>query len=259
MQRRDFLLTSAAAALTVEAAATTASAQSASGDRDYYEWRTYRLADAAHQALVHEYLEKACFPAWQRLGVSPVGAFTEIGPDAGPSIHVLLTYPSLALFASSREALEHDSQYQQAATNYLTAKMASPAFERIESSLLVACTGAPKITPPAHKPRVFEMRTYDSHSEERARKKVDMFNSGEIPIFPKCGFENVFFGESLVGPALPNLKYMLAAPDMAANEAGWKKFLADPGFTALKNDPQYADTVSKITKLFLAPTPYSQV
>jgi hypothetical protein len=86
-----------------------------------------------------------------------------------------------------------------------------------------------------------------------------MFNNGEMPIFHKCGFENVFFGETLIGSGLPNLKYMLAAPDMAANEAGWKKFLADPAFTALKNDPQYADTVSKITKLFLAPTAYSQI
>ncbi len=86
-----------------------------------------------------------------------------------------------------------------------------------------------------------------------------MFNNGEIPIFPQCGFENVFFSETLIGGALPNLKYMLAAPDMDANAAGWKKFMADPDFVALKNDSQYADTVSKIAKLFLEPTAYSQI
>ena len=90
---------------------------------------------------------------------------------------------------------------------------------------------------------MLELRKYESHSEERARKKIDMFNNGETAIFPKCGFENVFFGEALVGPRLPNLQYMLAAPDMAANEAGWKAFLAHPDFTAMKNDPQYADTI----------------
>jgi NIPSNAP len=86
-----------------------------------------------------------------------------------------------------------------------------------------------------------------------------MFNDGEIGIFPKCGFENVFFGETLVGPAIPNLKYMLAAPDMPKNEAGWKTFMEHPDFVKMKNDPKYADTVSKITKLFLAPTDYSQI
>jgi hypothetical protein len=103
------------------------------------------------------------------------------------------------------------------------------------------------------------MRTYESFSEDRARAKVEMFNDGEIGIFPECGFENVFFGESLVGPGLPNLKYMLAAPDMPTNEKGWKTFLEHPDFVRMKDDPKYADTVSKITKLFLEPTDYSQV
>jgi hypothetical protein len=103
------------------------------------------------------------------------------------------------------------------------------------------------------------MRTYESFSEDRARAKVEMFNDGEIGIFPECGFENVFFGESLVGPGLPNLKYMLAAPDMPTNEKGWKTFLEHPDFVRMKDDPKYADTVSKITKLFLEPADYSQV
>jgi hypothetical protein len=255
MQRRDFLLTSAATA----ALASNVSAQPSTEERDFYEWRTFRAKDAAHQQQISAYIEQACLPAWQRQGLGPIGAFTELGPNGTPALHILITYPSLALFASARGALEADAAHQQAGAEYLAAKMADPAFERIDSTLMVAFAGAPKITPPAQKPRVLELRTYESHSEERARKKIDMFNNGEIPIFTKCGFENVFFGESLIGPALPNLKYMLAAPDMAANEAGWKKFIASPDFTAMKNDPQYADTVSKITKLFLQPTPYSQI
>jgi hypothetical protein len=258
MQRRDFLLTSAATTA-LAANASSAAAQPSNESRDFYEWRTYRTKDAAHQQQSGAYIEQACLPAWQRQGIGPIGAFTELGPNGTPALHVLITYPSAAAFAAARAILEQDAAYQQAGAACLAAKMADPAFERIDSTLMVAFAGAPKITPPAQKPRVLEVRTYESHSEERARKKVDMFNNGEISIFPKCGFENVFFGESLIGPALPNLKYMLAAPDMAANEAGWKKFLADPDFAAMKNDPQYADTVSKITKLFLQPTAYSQI
>jgi hypothetical protein len=262
MQRRDFLqasLQTSAVAACGLAASTSAAAAASAGERELYEWRTYRLADNAQQSKLHAYLKSAALPAWQRIGLGPVGVFTEIGPEAGPSIHVLLVYPNPAAFAAGREALEQDAEYVKAAADYNGTKVETPAFDRIDSTLLLAFAGAPKITPPAMKPRVLEMRTYESFSEDRARAKVEMFNDGEIGIFPECGFENVFFGESLVGPALPNLKYMLAAPDMPTNEKGWKTFLEHPDFVRMKDDPKYADTVSKITKLFLEPTDYSQV
>ena len=262
MQRRDFLqasITTTTAAVATAACGLAVAAPSPSAARELYEWRTYRLSDKSKQAPLHEYLKSAALPAWRNIGLGPVGVFTEIGPDAGASIHVLLVYPTPDLLASSREALEQDAEYKKAAAAYLATKKEDPAFERIESSLLLAFAGAPKITPHAKKPRVLEVRTYESFSEDRARAKVDMFNDGEIEIFPTCGFQNVFFGETLVGPNVPNLKYMLAAPDMQANEAGWKTFMAHPDFNRMKDDPKYADTVSKITKLFLEPTDYSQV
>lgn len=262
MQRRDFLqasITTTTAAAATAACGLAVAAPSQSPARELYEWRTYRLSDASKQAKLHDYLKSAALPAWGRIGLGPVGVFTEIGPDAGPSIHVLLVYLTPDSLASSREALEQDAEYQKAAGAYLAAKKEAPAFDRIESSLLLAFAAAPKITPPARQPRVLEVRTYENHGEDRARAKVDMFNDGEINIFPKCGFENVFFGETLVGPNLPNLKYMLAAPDMAANEAGWKTFITHPDFVKMRDDPKYADTQPEITKLFLEPTDYSQI
>jgi hypothetical protein len=263
MQRRQFIQASVQTTALASAAAcglaTAAPAAPPTADRELYEWRTYRFDEGGNSARLHDYLQSACLPAWQRLGLGPVGVFTEVGPGAGPSIHVLLTYPSAAALATSREALEADAAYQTAAADYLAAKRDDPAFQRIESWLLLAFAGAPKITPPADKPRVLELRTYENYSEDRARAKVEMFNDGEIGIFPKCGFENVFFGESLIGSGLPSLKYMLAAPDLAANAAGWKTFLQHPDFLRMNADPKYADTLPNITKLYLAPTDYSQV
>lgn len=262
MQRRQFIQTSVqstAIASVVACGLATAAPAAAPADRELYEWRTYRLAPGASSERLQNYLQSACLPAWQRMGLGPVGVFTEIGPDAGPSVHILLTYPNAASLASSRAALEADADYKKAAAEYLAAKRDDPAFERIESWLMLAFAGAPKITPPANKPRVLELRTYENYSEDRARAKVAMFDDGEIGIFPKCGFENVFFGETLIGSGLPSLKYMLAAPDLAANEAGWKTFLQHPDFLRMNADPKYADTFPNITKLYLAPTEYSQV
>ena len=258
MQRRDFL---AASALATTAAALPgiAHAQAAADSRHYIEWRTYGLDDAAKQAIVAKFLETAALPAWQRMGVGPVGAFKEIGDDAGPSLHVLLTYPSLDAFGSERTKLEADADYQKNAVEYFAASLQDPSFERIDSTLLLAFEGMPQVKPPARKPSVYELRTYESKSEERARAKVKMFNSGEMPIFVKCGFEAVFYGEALVGADLPHLKYMLAAPDMEANARGWREFINHPDWAAMKDLPEYKDTVSKVTRVYLEALPFSQI
>ena len=116
-----------------------------------------------------------------------------------------------------------------------------------------------KIKPDTTNPRVLELRIYESHSEAKARSKVDMFNDGEIPIFENVGLRPVFFGETLVGRNVPNLKYMLQTTDLAANQAGWKRFIVDPDWVKMRDLPQYANTVSKITKIYLAPTEYSEI
>ena len=258
MQRRDFLL-AAGAGSTAALAASSFAAEAAGDARELYEWRTHRLKSADQQPLVLKYLETAALPGWKRLGLGPVGVFTEIGDAATPAVHVLLVYPTFDKLASAREQLEADAEYQKAAAEYLGTKPDAPAFDRIDSWLTKAFPCAPQITPPAAKPRVLELRTYESYNEERARRKVEMFCAGEIPIFRDCGFETVFFGETLVGSGLPCLKYMLAAPDMAANEAGWKTFVEHPDWLAMRDQPQYKDTVSNIQKLFLAPTDFSQL
>ncbi|HYO24113.1 MAG TPA: NIPSNAP family protein [Lacipirellulaceae bacterium] len=258
MKRRDFLAASALATAAVARTDAPALGQLAAENRSLIEWRTYRLKEAAQQERVHEHLEKAFIPSLERFFRAPVGVFTEIGPDAGPSIHVLLHYHSSFLLKQS-EYLYADMTYQNAAKSYLSTSKDDPAFERIESSLMLAFEGAPEVTPPARGPRVFEVRTYESHSEERALKKIAMFNLLEIPIFGRCGFEPVFFGQTLIGAGLPNLRYMLAARDMAANEAAWKTFVDHPDWLRIRDLPEYRDTVSKIHKLFLEPTVYSQI
>jgi hypothetical protein len=259
MQRRDFLAASAASGALAALPLTAHAQAAADGERQYFEWRTYRLAGPQQQARVHQYLEHAAIPAWRRIGLGPVGAFTLIGPNADASIRVLLAYPSAGLALTARDRLEADAEYKTAAADYLAAQKADPAFLRIDSWLAVAFRSAPQLTAPQSKCTVYEMRTYQSHSEDRARAKIEMFNNGEIPIFVDCGFEPIFFGETLFGANIPHLKYMLAAPDMAANEAGWQKFIAHPDWLAMRDLPEYKDTVSNIQKLYLEPAAYSQV
>jgi hypothetical protein len=69
----------------------------------------------------------------------------------------------------------------------------------------------------------------------------------------------VFYGEALVGRDLPHLTYMLCGADRETHAQHWKAFFEHPVWLKLKNDPQYADTVSKVTSRFFVPTAYSQI
>jgi hypothetical protein len=75
----------------------------------------------------------------------------------------------------------------------------------------------------------------------------------------EVGLGPIFFGQALIGSRLPHLTYMLSAENPEAHKEHWDAFRADPKWDKMKNDPQYADTVSKIANQFLVPTPYSQI
>jgi hypothetical protein len=103
------------------------------------------------------------------------------------------------------------------------------------------------------------MRTYESFSEVKALKKIEMFNSGEIATMKEVGLAPVFYGQALIGANLPHLTYMTSAENDQVHKQHWDAFGKHPVWLKLKNDPQYADTVTKITKRFLKPTAYSQI
>jgi len=88
-----------------------------------------------------------------------------------------------------------------------------------------------------------------------------MFNKGELAIFRRVGLKPVFFGETVVGGAMPNLTYLLVFPDDEGRKAAWNRFREDPEWLKLKAIPEYADKeiVSRITNIILTPAPYSEI
>jgi hypothetical protein len=132
-------------------------------------------------------------------------------------------------------------------------------------SLLSAFEGWPKLTPPPSSAtkakRIFQLRTYESPSYKAHVVKVQMFHSGEFEIFRNAGFHMVFFGDTLAGPRLPNLTYMLSFADSAELDAKWDVFRNDPAWKKLSADPRFAyeAIVSNITNLILSPLDSSQI
>jgi hypothetical protein len=265
MKRRDFLKTSLAASAlaTLAPQAASAAADRKTAEREYYEWRAYRLKAGADHALLDSYLEKAAIPALNRLGSKPIGVFTEMEPKEDPAVFVLIPHASLDAFAASAGKLNSDEEHLKAGAEYLQTAKRSPAFARIDSWMLHAFAGMPKIELPAYcrerKPRIFEVRTYESHSEMKGQKKVDMFNAGEVDVMRDVGLGPIFFGQALVGSNLPHLTYLLSAETRELHKEHFSGFGKDPRWKKLAADQQYADTVSKSTSKFLQPAAYSQI
>ena len=263
MKRRSFVKAAAIGAALVPAVgnAMKTDPQNTSA-QEFYELRVYTLKDAAQQHLVQDYLSKAYIPTLNRLGVMHVGVFTELKPAAYTRLFVLIPYSGLDQFTKVAAALEHDGAYIIQAMPYLNAPATAPAYERIESSLLKAFAHTPKLVLPGTKPRMFELRQYQSAGESAGKKKIEMFNDqGEIDIFKRLGFKPVFFAETLIGGLRPNLTYMVTFDDMAAHDAHWKSFVDDAQWKQISTVPEYADAllVSKITSTYLVPAAFSQV
>jgi hypothetical protein len=267
MKRRQFLSNAAAssAAFASSRGLLAMQSQTTGKQRECYELRKYFLEQGPQQKLTDSYLAEAFIPALNRLGIQNVGAFSlDIGPET-PTTYLLIPCNSLETLVTTELRLAHDDEYQRRGAAFLNAPAAQPAYRRMESSLMIAFEGWPKLTlPPATAqkgPRVFQLRTYESPSNRDHRVKVDMFHKGEFDIFEKAGFWRVFFGDTMIGPRLPNLTYMLSFPDASELNAKWRAFRADPDWKKLSAMPTYAfePIVSNITNLVLNPTSYSQI
>lgn len=230
--------------------------------QQYYELRTYTLKNADQEKVVSDYLQQAAIPAYNQLGIKAVGCFRELNPQEQSKIFLLIPADSLEQLVSLSTKLASDKAYASAGDVYLNKPATDPAYVRIESSLLKAFTGFPQLVVPEKKPRIFELRRYESHSETAGAKKINMFNSmGEIEIFKRVGLTPVFFGETIIGDLRPNLTYMITFDDMAEHDKNWKVFGSDPDWKKISSIPEYKDAniVSKITRTFLAPLEFSQV
>jgi hypothetical protein len=267
MKRREFLKSSVAAAglATVVSGFGANIAAAPSASREFYELRRYHLRRGPMPKRFDDFYREAAIPAMNRAGVGPVGVFNVmVGPD-NPTVYVLLPHKSAEAFATANDRIRADADYLKAGAEFINAPATDPSYVRVESALMVAFETMPKLEVPKltaeKKPRVFELRTYESHSKQASKKKIEMFNTGEIAIFRRVGLTPVFFGETLIGSQLPNLTYMVAFEDMAARDKNWAAFVADPAWEKLKSQPGFADAdiVSNITNVLLRPTAYSQI
>jgi hypothetical protein len=268
MHRRQFLATGTATALGLALSRGSHAAESEQ-NKALIEIRFYHFASPEKMQAYEKFIGQTEIPALNRAGINPVGAFKLLAKDNptlkltedSTDLYVVLPHKSAESLSTLEDRLAADEAYQKAGAEMLVTPQKQPAFLRYESRLLSAFDLFPQVQVPTQSPkRLIQLRTYESHDRERARKKLEMFQQGgEIPIFKRCGMNGVFFGECLIGDKMPNLTYMLSFEDDEAQKHGWAAFGKDPDWKKLSKDPAYKDTVSNITNLLLRPCEGSQI
>jgi NIPSNAP len=234
-----------------------------SAKAQYYEFRVYTTQSEEQQKSVADYWQKAAIPAYNRMGMQPIGVFTELKASPTNKIYVLIPCDTLETFAAIPSHLAADADYQTASADFMSRLKSNRAYERIESSLSIAFDSMKKLAAPAsavgNEPWIFELRIYESPSESKGINKVKMFNSGEVPLMQDVGLSPVFFAQTLVGPQMPNLIYMVSGQNEAEHKKHWEAFFAAPDWKKLIADPQYKDNVSRVISIFLKRVPGSQI
>jgi hypothetical protein len=232
--------------------------------RDYYQLQVYRLNGKVQEEKVDNFLKNAYLPAIHRAGIKTVGVFKPIESDttAGKRVFVWIPFTSADHFTKTLEALDKDSEYQKAGADFLGASFDQAPFVRKESILLLAFHLTPNFVVPSFPTpkadRIYELRSYESATENLHKKKVQMFNEGgECALFKSLEFNAVFYAQVISGSTMPNLMYMTTFADMAARTAHWDAFKSSPVWKNLSGMAEYKNTVSKSVILFLHPADYS--
>jgi len=268
MRRRDFLAGTALAAGALSLP-TAGNARGKKQNLQFLELRIYHFSSPEKQQAFADFLQTAAVPAFNRAGGRPVGVFKlqmADNPDLkltsdSTDLYLLLPHASAESLAAFSGVLAEDKAFQRSGETVIHAPKSDPAFVRYESSLMRTFDGFPQVKIPVQAPgRLLQLRIYESHSNERSRKKIQMFHQGgELAIFSRCGMTGVFFGQTLIGSKLPNLTYMLGFPDEEAQKKAWDTFRSDPEWKRLSKEEEYKDAVSNVTNLVLRPAAASQI
>ncbi len=271
MKRRTFL-----AASTAIGVAGSAGAATRTGNQ-YFELSIYNLAGDTDQAdRLTAFLQNEHLPMTKRLGIGQVGYFGprlapeparfaaqkkgEPQPEAGTRIVTVAVYDSWSAFGAKQAAQRVDKKWSEAVDALLAQP---PAYTRVDSWLLRAFDGMPRIeTPPSgdtRKPRIFDLRVAETPNLGAQARKIEMWNAGEIKVFRTVRLNPVFFGETLFGARMPNFWFMVWYDGPEARDAAWAAFRQDPDWARMSKDPHFQGASTRTNDTYLQPLSFSSI
>ncbi|RYE18476.1 MAG: NIPSNAP family containing protein [Sphingobacteriaceae bacterium] len=215
---------------------------------DYYQISIYHTKSRSQADSLSSYFQNSYIRWLHQSGFNKVGIFFPIANDTSADQRIVLWIPLKSLNDIHK----------------LVPHAATPAYVRMENILLTAFEKAPHFKlPTLQGPReehIFELRSYESPTEERYISKVKMFNAGgEVPLFARLNFNAVFYAHVLAGSRMPNLMYMTSFDNKAIHDEHWKAFSDDAAWKKLSGTVEYQKNVNKADIILMHPASYSDV
>ncbi len=231
---------------------------------EYYQLEAYYFSSQQQETLIDNYLEKAYLPALHAFGLKNIGVFKPIANDTASNkvVYVLIVYKSWKQVLDIADKLKTNQDYKARGAGFLGAPFNAPAYKRKEMTLIKAFSQAPKLALPSLTAplaeRVYELRSYESATDDLFINKVQMFNEGgEVTLFKKLGFNAIFYGEVVAGSKMPNLMYLTSFNNMKDRNDHWEIFRNHPEWKSLSTNPGYQHNVSKADIILTRPAAYS--
>jgi len=238
----------------------------AAGGKEVYEIKVYRYNSADQEKGVDDYLQHVLIPSLHKTGIVKIGVFKPLANDtaAEKKIYVFIPFKSLEQWHSQAVSPKAEPAAGAPGGAYVNAAYNVLPYIRMESILLEAFPLATQMQLPAlkgpHEEHIYELRSYESPTEQYNASKVKMFNTGgEIALFKRLGFNGIFYAEVLSGSHMPNLMYMTSFDNKQARDDHWKAFGNDDEWKKLKALPEYQNNVSKAEVVLCHAAPYSDL
>jgi len=163
------------------------------------------------------------------------GVFTAVMAPHVQTMMVLSGFGASAEMSAAAAEIEADEGYQKAFAEFESGS--EPPFDSAQRLLLLATPFSPEIAAPAEKPkapRYFELRVYHSPTLRQLMMLHERFAGPEIQIFHRSGVHPLLYADTLIGPDLPNLTYLIPFASLADREKAWDAFGADPEWVKVR-------------------------
>lgn len=234
MHRRSFVQSMAAVGMLSQASAPAGAQETGKRTMLYrLDYFYYRQGDQA--ARINQFITSQ-LPLLVK-NSRALGVFTAVMTPHAQTIMVLSGFGSFEEMTAAGRRVESDSGYQKAHDEF--EKGSEPAYDSAQRVLLQALDFSPEIVPLAEKPkapRYFELRIYHSPTARQLRMVHERFAGPEIKIFHRSGIHPVFYADTIAGPDMPNLTYLIPFASLADREKAWDAFGADPDWIKARDE-----------------------
>jgi hypothetical protein len=212
----------------------TAAGESAAPPLRYYLLDHYYLRNGTQLPRIHDFFSQGLLPAAAFLSGPKIFLEALVAPHM-PQVASIIGFESLAQIETFRGRLDEDTGYRKAFAAWERA--AEPPYEHYQQILLRATPYHPSAAPSRAKtPRIFELRVYHSPTWRQLAALHDRFAGPEIKIFHRVGVHPVLYTETVIGPNMPNLTYLIPFEDLAARDKAWTAFGADPEWIKVRKE-----------------------